>query len=570
MGHPVLDFNRSASEYTEEVATIFDDLEDPFSSSLSYGGAAAVVDVHSSYSLPLFNAEDDETQDPSRIIQESLFSGPPANTIAPAKSKSRARTATVSLKEQVAPLLSQSFQPVPLSGMTAPIVCGQIASVKEQALGGEFAHLYPFVTRVFDSDSDAFAMVKWHLCSSQNVWDICTSAHLFSGCSKSMAWYLQFAVKQLLGDLRPFIKDAVHVVLVNLTGGTRGISVTTKLHESFIQCLNCAGVLDAMRSALTRYNAQKAYVIRFKPFVFPEVSPVLVDTLRVAAMMVDPSCMHLFGQLANPQQDKAAVDFPELRIVAVRQRLLEQIASEFFNNTMWSPQANPDISSWTNMDLDVSVPHEQRSWIWIAQRMAEIKSGMSTLLYNFKKSGDLADEANHQAGDLQFWTNFAKSQPKWLWIYFAWDRGNNAPAWNVSLLPSDQQLDIASHDYQDSGKKKQRAASPGRVTPLVAQLSAVPETEFSQLMKVSSEYCKFALASSLASTTSAKDVSCSSDLKLQQDSADIEKLRASQLESLLSQLKLLQASIVLMPGDMHAQTELSIRVVAGKIASFAD
>jgi hypothetical protein len=158
MGHPGLDFNRSASEYTA--------MDEPSDEEACHfgGGPAGTTDANS-FSMPIFQ-DDDETQQLTRVIQESLFTA--RDSIAPAKPKSRART--VSLKDIVAPLLSttplpsQSFQPVPQSGITA--------SVKEQTLGGEFAHLYPFVTRVFDADQDAFAMVKWHLCNSQNIWNL--------------------------------------------------------------------------------------------------------------------------------------------------------------------------------------------------------------------------------------------------------------------------------------------------------------------------------------------------------------------------------------------------------------
>lgn len=201
--------------------------------------------------------------------------------------------------------------------------------------------------------------------------------------------------------------------------------------------------------------------------------------------------------------------------------------------------------------------------------MAEIKSGMSTLLSNFNKSGDLADESNHAAGDLQFWTCFAKSQPKWLWIYFAWDRGLNTPAWNVALLPSDEQLDIASHEHRDvaGSSKKPRVTSPPRVsTPVTPVLPA--ESEFSQLMKVSSEYCKFALATSLASTNSANASASNEDLKISHENAEVQRNRASHLDGLLSQLKSLNESLKLIPEDYRDQTNLAIRNIAAKIASW--
>ena len=363
-----LDFNRSATEYSFEVNE--HDSVDLWNN----GGGEARQEG-------LFDNE--ETQDPlisssdyHGIVPDSLVSATPAP-----KTKGRPRTVslkaavvprTVSLKALVQPLLSTPLAAAPLAA--APLAAFHpvnphsqpAASVTEQSLGGEFSHLYPHVTRVFDSDSDAFASIKWSLCTSTNLWDICTSSHLISGSSKSMAWYLQFAIKCLLGDLKPFITDRYVGTMTMLTQGTRGITKTQSLNTAFLDCVNCPGVLTALCSRLSAYNAQKQYVIRFKPFVFPEVSPVLVDTLRVASMMVDPACIDLFGRLSNPVQDRSGSDFPEMRIVAVRQRLLEEIAHDFFNNVDYCPAKNPDISAWTNMDLDVSRPHETRSWIWVS------------------------------------------------------------------------------------------------------------------------------------------------------------------------------------------------------------
>ncbi len=64
--------------------------------------------------------------------------------------------------------------------------------------------LYPHISRQFNEDFDSCVQINWEKCTSKQIYDICTSPHLQCGASKSMAWMLQHAVKQLTGTLSCF------------------------------------------------------------------------------------------------------------------------------------------------------------------------------------------------------------------------------------------------------------------------------------------------------------------------------------------------------------------------------
>jgi hypothetical protein len=87
--------------------------------------------------------------------------------------------------------------------------------------------------------------------------------------------------------------------------------------------------------------------------------------------------------------------------------------------------------------------------MWVAQKLQFIKTGMTTLLSNFKKSGDLANDMDDMERDRLFFENFCNRQALWFWIYMAWERGRNVPAWNTALLPDEHRLDLGA----DSGSQ---------------------------------------------------------------------------------------------------------------------
>lgn len=76
--------------------------------------------------------------------------------------------------------------------------------------------------------------------------------------------------------------------------------------------------------------------------------------------------------------------------------------------------------------------------------MTEIKRKMSVTLRNFSTSGNLANDSNDMARDLQFWCDFCHGDPVLFYIYMAWDHGRDVPAWNSTLLPAEQRLELGA------------------------------------------------------------------------------------------------------------------------------
>lgn len=188
--------------------------------------------------------------------------------------------------------------------------------------------------------------------------------------------------------------------------------------------------------------------------------------------------------MANPQQDRIALEFPELRIQAVKQQLLELLTNQCFNDHNFNPQHQPDIAHWfPGSNYDVSRPHERRTWIWIAQKLQFIKTGMTTLLANFGKSGNLSNDTDDHARDLQFFEKFCNHQPLWFWVYMCWDHGRNVPLWNTSLLPEEQRLDIGDDtpsmhtSPSDSGKRSAVTTQPSSASKKKKAGAAAPATE---------------------------------------------------------------------------------------------
>ena len=217
------------------------------------------------------------------------------------------------------------------------------------------------------------------------IYDIATSQHMSCGAHKSMAYVIAHAVKQLTGALQCFC-PAQSAELKRITA--KHIKPSSELRSAFEACCCATGVLHSLRAAMVLYTSAKSNVVKFKAGVVPELNTALNDTLRVAAMMIDPACVDLFGRMANPRQDRMALDNPELRIASVKQQLMEEVTSNYFNNVEWAPASIPDISSWCpDITIDVTVPGERRTWIWVASKIQYIKTGMTTLLSNFNKSG---------------------------------------------------------------------------------------------------------------------------------------------------------------------------------------
>ena len=158
--------------------------------------------------------------------------------------------------------------------------------------------------------------------------------------------------------------------------------------------------------------------------------------------MREPSLQLLFHEMANPLQTRQALE-EGAGVSAVRTRCYIDFAAAF-NNSSLCPHFAVDVSLWVNVDIDVSAPYEQKPWIWVAEAMTEIKRKMTLTLKNFSTSGNLANDSNDMARDLQFWCDFCHGDPVLFYIYMAWDHGRDVPAWNSTLLPADQRLDIGA------------------------------------------------------------------------------------------------------------------------------
>lgn len=132
--------------------------------------------------------------------------------------------------------------------------------------------LYPHVTRRTDNDFDAYAVIDWSRCTSDQIYDICTSSHMMSGLTKSMAWVLNFAVKELTGKLSCFCPHHANEVKTLTKKGTIKPSATLK--AAIGKCCDSTGVLHSLQQSLTAYTSLKANTVRFKPGAFPEVCVV--------------------------------------------------------------------------------------------------------------------------------------------------------------------------------------------------------------------------------------------------------------------------------------------------------
>jgi hypothetical protein len=249
-----------------------------------------------------------------------------------------------------------------------------------------------------------------------------------------------------------------------------------------LECCGIPGVLGALASALATYNIIHNHVIKFKPGVFPEVSEVQQWTARLAACMVEPSLQHLFHSMCNANPERLAVHEPDLRIASSKQRIVERITNDYLNNPRFFPQANPSVADWCDTDFDSSfVGKEPRSWVWVAQKIQAIKTGMTRLMKNFNRSGDLVNDADHVARDLEFYEKFAHRDALWFWVYLCWNRGCDIPVWNLTSLPEGESLDLGGEEREESalsssskkGKKRGRNEDDDALTSSVSGLVEV-------------------------------------------------------------------------------------------------
>ena len=459
--------------------------------------------------------------------------------------------------------------PTPTSAVEqADALCGPLPVLQPQRSGeplpGPLGALYPHVTRLYTEDQDAFAAVAWTDCSASNLWAIITSPHLVSGASRSMAWFLNFAVRtQLTGTLKHFLGPARLAAFQPHLAGTRGIQPTAELERLFVDCCNVAGVRSALTSSLCSYNITEKHVIRFKAGVFPEVSSVHQWLARLAACMIDPAVHDMMHAMSNAQTVRLAVDQPALRINNVKFRAIEKFTADFVNNPAFVPVHNPSVREWCDVDYDASVVGtEPRSWVWVGQKMAWIKRNMGQLLKNFNKSGEGENDVEDCDRDLDFYENFAHRDPLLLWIYLCWNHGREVPSWATALLPDGEDFDIGGDEQPAASvtgrtPKKPKPDAPVDWAGFVASSTAAMEAFVSNARSnaVVAHHHYPPASPSVAGLSQGTNG----------DALSVEQKRALDLAAIKQQLTHLVDMRNMLPQEMQASMDDDIRNVTAKV-----
>ena len=177
---------------------------------------------------------------------------------------------------------------------------------------------------------------------------------------------------------------------------------------------------------------------------------------------------------------------------------------------------------------------------------------MTTLLCNFGRSGDLENDVDDHARDHKFFTQYAKGDPMWFWIYMAWDHGRNVPAWNVAMLPESESLDLGVGDTGGTSEPAPPARQPKRARAPEIRVSAGADSELEKLMAMSTKWMDLAMASQASQSSAATTNS---------QPLDAEEHRADSMRFLIAQLKHLQESLELLPPPLHANVHNAIEKV---------
>lgn len=180
--------------------------------------------------------------------------------------------------------------------------------------------------------------------------------------------------------------------------------------------------------------------------LFIDATPVMIDTCRLAALMIEPCMYRFLSEKSDPPQDRQAADTPTLRAANLAQECLQEL-TRLHNDVNFVPQHNASVTMYVpDIFISTAQPAEQRDYAWIATTFRDIKKAMGTLVQNFNSSGNLENDLGDAARDNIFWNQFAKKQPLWMYIYFLWDHGRDtAMAWNAIVLPQDQIMDIGAN-----------------------------------------------------------------------------------------------------------------------------
>jgi hypothetical protein len=179
---------------------------------------------------------------------------------------------------------------VSLPASSAPIVSQPVKSSGIPAM-------YPHCHREFNADFDSYLRIDWTKCTAVQIYDICSSPHMKSGATNSMSYVLSHAVKTLTGYLSCFCADASKKLKELVSKNSKP---SEALRTAFVNCCAGTGVLESLQRCMTEYTDVKGNVVRWKAGIVVEENTSMLDTLRLASIMVDPRFVLFFCLLPFP------------------------------------------------------------------------------------------------------------------------------------------------------------------------------------------------------------------------------------------------------------------------------
>lgn len=463
--------------------------------------------------------DDDDTQ-PSSIVQETpgLFN----SSSVPFRSAPAAEPPLLYARDQADAILN-----------------GRAQASAEQHLSrrhnsnivrGELATMYPHLERYYDmeeegdGDGDALARIDWSKCNGIDLWNILQSKHLACGKTSSMAFSFRECVKKLKDVVASSgLKSKFEEVLKDTNDKHLPTQASVKQH--FLEALSVDATLSAVRTHMAKYHSNKR--IRIKDGLFPKFTDVQTNKVRIAAFMVSACTQRLLHTMQNPSQSRAAVDDNETRAVTVRTTCYQEFTD--IVNSVQSPDY-PIIDMTAFNGITVCCAERlgaPMTLLDVSRAMSDLKREMSKVMSNFNQSGRCENGADDYERDCDFYDNFIRCDPVMFAVYLSWDHGRNIPAWNSTLLPPENQMDIGvgrAAVSDSSSKKKGRSSVQGDI---------VDPGRLSDLIQMQTKFFDYALGGRDGPST--------------QSSASSSSTRVSDFEHQITQLQRLRADTLLSP-----------------------
>ena len=225
-----------------------------------------------------------------------------------------------------------------------------------------------------------------------------------------------------------------------VTSNERGLLQHKEFPALLRDILNVPSMLDHAKRFMVSHNRSHVLHVVSASF-FAAVSDVQIGQCRVGALMLEPSLQPILHRMANPEQNRQAVDNEEGRVSAMRTQCYQQFAAQY-NSAAVDPTFKVDVSVWLGLQIDVTRPPIQQTWIWVAETMAHLRTHVGKALRNFNASGRNAGGLDDMARDLEFFSDFCFGDPVLFFVYMCWDHGRNVPSWNNACLPDGVALDV--------------------------------------------------------------------------------------------------------------------------------